>query len=54
MSDEIRQAFARGLSPQDVQKLARAEGFHAMREDAADKIRDSRTTVEEALRVTMA
>ena len=54
MSDEIRQAFARGLSPQDVQKLARAEGFHAMREDAADKIRDGRTTVEEALRVTMA
>ncbi len=54
MTDDIRQALARGLNPQDVQKAARTEGFHSMREDAAEKIRDGRTTVEEALRVTMA
>ena len=54
MSDEIRLALAHGLSLQDVEKTARAQGFHSMREDAADKIREGRTTVEEALRVTMA
>ena len=54
MEDEFQDMVSAGASRQTIYRRAHEKGIHTMAEDAAKKIRAGITTVEEAIRVTMA
>lgn len=53
VTQEIQTAIDTRAPMQEVRRMAREAGMRMLREDAADKVRTGKTTVEEAVRVTM-
>jgi len=54
VSDEVKQAVARGMSAGDLRDLARGQGMVSLRQDGWTRVEAGITTVEEVLRVTEA
>ena len=52
ISEEIRHLIHINSGAQEIQKVARKEGMHTLRESALAKLKAGITTVGEVLRVT--
>ena len=52
MTDELRNELMKGSDAGTIQKLAVQKGMRPLRQDAADKVMQGMTTIEEVLRVT--
>ena len=52
LTEDLRRLVAAGTTREDIAAAAREAGMRTLREDALDKVREGRTSIEELLRVT--
>jgi len=52
VSDEIREMIVRGITSEQIRRMALQKGMRSMREDGMQKVANGITSIDEVLRVT--